>query len=316
MKELGYDLRQALFFGLVIPMILLPTALRVMGSGGQMPEFTAPEPGWDSTREVLLTDGSAQPLEEYLTCVLLGEIPADFSPEALKAQAVAARTYTQKAMGSRGKHGGRLCKDAACCQAFRDAEDFLRRGGTQEGLRKIRDAVRQTDGLVLTYDGNYIEATYFACSGGRTEDAVDVWGVDVPYLCATDSPGEEAAEYYRDTCRFSREELEGLLLRELPGDPEDWVGEILRTEGGGVKEITLAGERYSGVELRGILGLRSASFSVWPEGDALCFETRGYGHRVGMSQFGADAMAQSGASFSEILAHYYPGAKLETEPIG
>ena len=316
MKSIGYDLRQALCMGLVIPMFLLPTALRLLGSRGQTPEFSAPERSWDSTQEVGMTDGSTQNLEQYLTCVLLGEIPADFSREALKAQAVAARTYTRKAIQSRRKHDGRLCGDAACCQAYCAVEDFLGRGGTQEALENIRAAVQETDGCVLTYDGDYIEATYFACSGGRTEDAVDVWGVEIPYLQATDSPGEEEARYYREERCFTREELEARLSLVLPPDPKDWVENLTWTEGGGVKEVTLAGQSYAGTELRGLLGLRSASFTVQPEGDGLMFETRGYGHRVGLSQFGADAMAQGGATFREILAHYYPGATLESEPIG
>lgn len=310
------DMRHALFMGMVVPMLLVPTMLRFTGVRSQGPEFTAPAETWDSGQQVELTDGETENLESYLTGVLLGEIPASFPDEALRAQAVAARTYTKKATRSGGKHGGKICRDAACCQAYCSVEDYLARGGSQENLSRVRQAVRQTDGLVLTYDGNYIEATYFSCSGGRTEDAVDVWGVDYPYLSSTDSPGEEESNYYRSTAFFTRQELEEALSVELSSNSRDWLGEITWTEGGGVRVMTLAGTSFAGTELRQKLRLPSAAFTVYPEGDGLRFETRGYGHRVGMSQYGAQAMAQSGASFREILAHYYCGAELVLDAAG
>lgn len=317
MRGLWADFRHALCMGLMAPLIMVPALLRMVGEvRGEPPEFAAPESSWDSNREVPLTDGSVQAMDDYLACVLLGEIPADFSLEALKAQAVAARTYTQLAMARGSKHGGKLCKDSACCQAYRTAEGYLERGGTRENLERIRSAVQQTDGLVLTYEGEYIEATYFSCSGGRTEDAVDVWGVDYPYLRATDSPGEEASLHYREENLFSREALEEALSVTFPSNPENWVGDMVCTEGGGVKTLLLADVCYTGQTLREKLGLPSASFSVRQSGDGLCFETRGYGHRVGLSQYGAEAMAANGATFREILAHYYQNTKLESEPIG
>ena len=137
------------------------------------------------------------PLDEYLTGVLLAEVPAGFALEAMKAQAVAARTYTLRQMAASRHANGALCADSTCCQAWMS----LDRAGEKLGassetlLETLRQAVHETDGQVLCYDGQLIEATYFSCSGGRTEDAVAVWGTDVPYLQAVDSPGEEAAPW-------------------------------------------------------------------------------------------------------------------------
>ena len=133
-------------------------------------------------------------MNDYLTEVLLGEMPAEFEMEALKAQAVAARTYTAKAAITGGKHGdGSVCSDSACCQAYLPQETYLMLGGTEENLEKINKAVLETTGLVLAYDGNLIEATYFSCSGGSTEDAAAVWGTEYPYLQAVASPGGGSA---------------------------------------------------------------------------------------------------------------------------
>ena len=316
MKTAWYDFRHALCMGLLVPMLLMPTLLRLFGTPGEMPEFSAPEAGFDGSVSVTLVGGETQSLDEYLTCVLLGEMPGDFPEEALKAQAVAARTYTRKAMTTGRKHEGALCTDSFCCQAYRTPEEYLRQGGTWENLDRVRGAVGATDGLVLTYEGDYIEATFFSCSGGRTEDAAEVWGVDYPYLRATDIPGEEWARYYRDSALYSRQELEESLGITLSGAASGWIGPLERTQGGGVKTLVLGDRAFSGTELREKLNLRSTAFTVEPEGTGLRFETQGYGHRVGLSQYGANAMAREGAAFPEILAHYYPGTQLESEPIG
>ena len=128
-------------------------------------------------------------LREYLVGVVLAEMPASFESEALKAQAVVARTYTRKRMEG-GKHGqAAVCMDSGCCQGWRSGEDYLAQGGKQSAVEKVRAAVADTDGLVLRYEGRLIDATYFSCSGGVTEDAVAVWGQDVPYLKSVQSPG-------------------------------------------------------------------------------------------------------------------------------
>lgn len=243
---------------------------------------------------------------------MLGEVPAYFEPETLKAQAVAARTYAAKAKATGGKHGdGSVCMDSQCCQAYRDPDDYLSSGGNQEDVAKVRRAVTDTSGYVLTYGGELIEAVYFSCSGGSTEDAAAVWGEEIPYLQATDSPGEENAAHNTDSVAFSAAQFREALGKPLTGDPRDWFGKVTYTSGGGVAEIDICGETYTGVQIRKLLGLRSTAFAVTVEGSTIRIDTRGYGHRVGMSQYGADAMAAAGSTFQEILAHYYSGTKLE-----
>lgn len=250
-------------------------------------------------------------LEEYLCGAVLAEMPASFEQEALKAQAVAARTYALRAIVTGGKHGdGSVCDQASCCQAYILPADYLENGGAKENAKKIRIAVEKTAGQVLIYEGNLIEATYFSCSGGRTEDAIAVWGVEYPYLKAVDSPGEEFALHFTDRVIFTVAELEERLGVAFKSDITRWFSEPSLTAGGGVDTITIAGKIFSGTQMRQLLGLRSTAFSVETDGMLVTVTTRGYGHRVGMSQYGAEAMALEGADFKQILAHYYPGTEL------
>lgn len=246
-------------------------------------------------------------LDTYLTGVLLAEMPAEFHEEALKAQAVAARTYTWKAFTTGGKHGdGSVCTDSACCQAYMDGSTYLSRGGTAASVNKVRQAVEATSDFVLAYDGELIEATYFSSSGGSTEAAVAVWGADYPYLQSVLSPEEILAE----TVSYTAEEFRRILGKNLPGNPAEWFGSIDYTEGGGVAVMEICGELYTGVELRSLLGLRSTAFQIQTKDQSIIITTRGYGHRVGMSQYGANAMAEAGSSYQKILQHYYPGTNL------
>ncbi len=302
MEKLSSQLRQSVFMGLLLPVLLIG-GVGNLAEKAEMPSFSTK----DSAVNVCLTDGTELALDVYLQRVLLGEMPVSFEKEALKAQTVAARTYTARAMAG-GKHGGKLCTDSTCCQAFCDDAAFA--SFSSEEREKAADAVRETDALVLTYEGMLIEATFFSCSGGRTEDAAAVWGTDYPYLRSVESPGEEAAKYDRDSCLVSKAELETALEIALSDNAASWIGEVQLTSGGGVESMELGGKRFSGVYLRKALGLRSTAFTVTPEGDALRFDTRGYGHRVGLSQYGANAMAADGADFREILSHYYPGTVL------
>lgn len=248
-------------------------------------------------------------LETYLVGVVLAEMPAWFEEEALKAQSVVARTYTLKALTTGGKHGdGSVCTQSSCCQAYIPEADY---SGTQQNADKIRSAVNETEDMVLLYEGELIDATYFSCSGGRTEDAQAVWGTEYPYLRAVNSPGEEGASHYRDTEFFTKEDFCDLLDIHPEGTPESWIGSVQYTSGDGVASMEIGGKLYSGVELRQRLGLRSTAISMEIQENGILVTTRGFGHRVGMSQFGADAMAVGGSLYPEILAHYYAGTSLE-----
>ena len=307
--------------GLVMPLILAaafqksPPVLDVESDA--LSPTRAAEPG-DGAAVLTVKNRSGNlqqmTLEDYLVGVVLAEMPADFESEALKAQAVVARTYTRRRMAG-GKHNGAaVCMDPGCCQGFRSEEDYLREGGRQSSVDKVRAAVAETDGLVLEYGGSLIDATYFSCSGGVTEDAVAVWGQDVPYLQSVQSPGEESAPRFRDSVSFSAAEFAEKLGISPEGDPSGWFGPVEYTEGGGVEEMTIRGKAFTGTQLRSKLGLRSTAFEVAVSGRTITVTTRGFGHRVGMSQYGAQAMAKEGSSCAEILAHYYTGAELVRHP--
>ena len=251
-------------------------------------------------------------LESYVLGVVLAEMPASFETEALKAQAVAVRTYTLRRLTEGGRHtGAAVCADPECRQAYISETEYLQNRGTQGDVDKIQAAVKQTQGVILTYGGEVIEATYFSCSGGRTESAEAVWGTQIPYLQSVDSPGEESAQNYLAQVYFSAEEFKEALGRNLSGDPESWFGETVSTEGGGVQWMTVGGIRYSGTQLRTLLQLNSTAFEFVPGEYGVTVVTRGKGHRVGMSQYGAEAMAAGGSSWEEILLNYYPGAGID-----
>lgn len=279
------------------------------------PQQTQPEMQDDFKISVLMSDGSVMQMEldEYLTSVVLIEMPAEFETEALKAQAVVARTYAVNKHFSGGKHvAASICTDSTCCQGYCSVEEFLHRGGSDSDVEKIRQAVVSTHNQVLTYNGKYIDATYFSCSGGRTESALAVWGAEIPYLQAVESPGEEQASHYTDTVTFTTAEFADLLGKNLYGHPEEWIESVSYTEGGGVESIRICGDEFKGTVIRKQLGLRSTAFTITIVGSTITVTTKGFGHRVGMSQYGADAMAAKGSTYSEILKYYYKGTKLVT----
>ena len=170
--------------------------------------------------------------------------------------------------------------------------------------------MKETMGQVLTYEGELIEATYFSCSGGRTEDAKAVWGADFPYLRSVESPGEEDSQYYVDQVLIPKEKAELLLGLKLPENPAQWLGKMEKTPGNGVATLEIGGRIFKGTELRTLLGLRSTQFTASADDRGLILTTRGWGHRVGLSQYGADAMAVAGKTYEEILKHYYVGTEL------
>lgn len=319
MEKFWKDMGISLIMGLIVPALLLAIVTSFVQNQNAIPEQTLPileettTPAKEQYLSVLTEDGQVVqlPLKEYLTCVLLAEMPVTFEEEALKAQSVVARTYAMRAVGGAAKHeDAAVCTNSACCQGYMAADTFLSKGGKEADVERIRQIVASTDREVLTYEGKLIEATYFSCSGGTTEDAVAVWGTDVPYLQSVSSPGEEHATHYTDTVSFQSAEFAEKLALAAAGKPSGWFGETTYTEGGGVATMRIGGTEFKGTELRKLLGLRSAAFEVTVDGDMIYITTRGFGHRVGMSQYGADAMASAGSSYVQILAHYYQGTEL------
>lgn len=264
------------------------------------------------------------PLEDYVAGVVAAEMPARYGAEALKCQAVATRTravFSCRALGGNGcaAHADcDLCDDAACCQGYRDFASRAAAWGSEASVMEARiiSAVRATAGEILTYDGLPIEVLYHACSGGRTEDAAAVFAQAVPYLVSVDSPGEEGYDGYTATARLTLSEAAEQLEHAFPGcgvTAEGLPGQLRlqsTTASGRVDTLLVGMQTVTGHAFRQALGLRS-TFITWDADDtAIVFTTRGYGHGVGMSQAGAQAMAAQGTEYADILNHYYPGAVL------
>jgi len=255
--------------------------------------------------------------EEYLVGVVAAEMPADFEPEALKAQAVAARTYALWCACA-GKHADAdVCTDFRCCQAWKEEADMRAQwGGAYEAkLARIREAVDATAGQVLRFAGAPAFTAFHSSSAGFTEDCGAIWN-GLPYLVSVASPeSAESVPNYVSHVACTPDELREALGRVHPeadfsGAPEDWVGQLRRDASGRVAEAVLGGAVFSGVKLRELFSLRSTAFELSYADGVFLFTVTGFGHGVGMSQYGANVMAAGGADHRAILAHYYPGTEL------
>lgn len=273
--------------------------------------------------QVLMEDGSIEKmaLEEYLWSVTAAEMPASFELEALKAQAVTARTYTVWKMerGESNHPGADVCTDVSCCQAFitREQTEALWGEGADGYAEKITAAVEQTDGEIMTYQGKPIQAVFFASSIERTEDAVEVWGNAVPYLVSVDSPEGAEVPNYHTQVDFTPEEFKEIFLARYPGadlsgSPAEWIKNETRTASGRVASMDVGGITMKGTELRELFGLRSTGFTAEGDENGISFQVTGYGHGVGMSQYGANTLAAQGKTCREILSWYYTGIQIGT----
>ena len=244
-------------------------------------------------------------LEDYVTGVVGAEMPALFSSEALKAQAVIARTYALKANSM-----GQVLSDNESTQSYKDNGELasLWGGNYSSYYSKIKDAVNSTKGVYLTYNGNYIEAVYHSTSNGRTEDSSNVWGNSYPYLVSVESSYDNTNPSFSISKSFSYSDLSSKLGIGVNSSSEFNI--LGYTSGGRVSSISIDGNQFSGVSFRSMLGLRSADFDIVKNDDGVVITTRGYGHGVGMSQYGANGMGKAGYSYSDILLHYYPGVSL------
>lgn len=261
-------------------------------------------------------------LDEYLYGVVSAEMPASFEEEALKAQAVVARTYTiYKIVNNDGKHkDADICDSPNCCQAWISKEDRFARwddAEAQDNWNKIVNAVNSTQGKIITYNGEPINAFFHSNSGGSTEAPIDVWGGSgYPYLQAVTTSGEDAYSQYSSEAEFTKQEFEDKIKEEhsdfeIDFDEEDCIKIEEYTDGNRVKKIKVGNLELSGVEIRNIFGLRSANFEVSIEKDKIKFSVIGYGHGVGMSQTGADSLAKEGKTYEEIIHHFYTDVEIE-----
>lgn len=278
------------------------------------PESAAASCYYDETIPVRLLDKNGietLTLHDYLIHVVLQEMPASFETEALKAQAVAARTFTMERIYEGGRHeDADVCGDSTCCQCYLDEQEGreIYGDGYDAAWDKVREAVEGTDGQVITYGDELIEAAYFSSTGGSTESAASVWGGDVPYLQPVSSPETPSVEEV--TVSFADFQA-ALPEAALEGEPAGWFGAVTYTEGGAVETMVIGGATYSGTTLRSRFSLRSARFTAAVTEEGISFETTGSGHGVGLSQYGADEMARTGSSYRDILTHYYTGTEIK-----
>lgn len=273
----------------------------------------------DVTAFTALIDGEAQnvTMAEYLPLVIAAEMPASFELEALKAQAVAARTYILYKMenGSPAHPEAAVCTEHTCCKAYASENDLRVQWGADFNTyyKKMCRAVSDTDGEYLVYEGEVIQSVFHAASSGSTEDCENVWSSQ-PYLVSVSTP--ETADTVTDlvtAVRVSPADFASTLAVDgavLDGDPAGWVGERKLNSTGRVESVEIGGVTFTGTELRSLFSLRSADFELAYDGTDIVFTVRGYGHGVGMSQQGANLMALSGDSYRDILLHYYSGVEL------
>ena len=339
-QELGLGIRQIVSAALIamVALFFLPAAVlrgepvyqredtvQLPNGEAALPIDRTPEASPTGVRDkgravrLLTKEGAVAELTmaDYLWGVVAAEMPASFEPEALKAQACAARTYTVILQNGNKHPEADICGDSTCCQAYIDRSAAEARWGlnAREYGEKIDQAVADTDGLGILYEGKPIQALFFSSAPGKTVDAVEVWGNPVAYLKSVDSPEGDEVPNYHSQAVLGAEEVKSLTLNAYPGadltgDPSSWFGEASRNEGGGVISIPLGGVTLTGGQVRSLFSLRSACFTVAWDGTQFTFDVTGYGHGVGMSQYGANAMAKAGSPFRDILTWYYTGTEV------
>lgn len=256
------------------------------------------------------------PLEEYLKGVVAGEMPASFHTEALKAQAVAARTYILNKMVKPDPDSPHpkaiVCDDSTHCKAWMSDELITEKFGESwhtEYEPKILAAIEATKGEIMVYNGEPIVAVFHSTSSGRTENSADVWGGDYPYLKSVESPGDSESPKYATEVTVDRQTFTNTL------GVEPKIGEYTRSEGGSVMSLDIGGKLFRGADLRSMFRLNSADFTIEETADSFIFHVLGSGHGVGMSQYGANYLAKNGKSYQDILKAYYTGVEIKKDVI-
>ncbi|PLS17750.1 stage II sporulation protein D [Bacillus sp. M6-12] len=254
------------------------------------------------------------PLETYVAGVVSAEMPADFEIEALKAQALTARTYIVNQLTHKDGVAlpeGADVTDTEMHQVFNSEKELKKVWGSDYSwkIKKIHQAVAETAGQIITYDGTPITATFFSTSNGYTENSEAYWEHAYPYLTSVSSPWDKNSPKFYDKKVISIREFEAKLGVKLSNS--ETVGTITeRTPGKRVGTVKINGKKWSGKEIREALGLKSADFDWERKGDQIVISTKGFGHGVGMSQYGANGMAKEGRTYQEIVKHYYKGVEV------
>lgn len=250
-------------------------------------------------------------MTSYLVGCVAAEMPAEYELEALKAQAVASYSYARYMKSSNENNDADISDNSSVHQAYLSDDELKKKWGDnyEKYIEKIKKAVEETYGEYLTYNSEPIKPAYHALSSGKTNSADDVWGGEVPYLVSVNSISDKLSSTYETSFEFSEAEL--VLLLNNKSVKEISIGDTVTTSSGYVKNINISGVDFTGEEIRSLLSLRSGNFTVECNDDTYKFICWGYGHGVGMSQYGANEMAKQGSTYDEILKHYYCGINIE-----
>ena len=257
-------------------------------------------------------------IDEYVVNVVAAEMPVDFELEALKAQAIVARTYTIYKVTKDKKHNeADICTDSNCCQAWISKEDRFEKWEESkvEKWNKLISAVNETKGKYITYNGEIINAFFHSNSSGKTEKPEDVWGGSLPYLDVVETSGEENYTSYKSEVIVSKKYFVNVLKDkfdsfEIDFKSNDCIKIIDYTDSGRIKKIRIGNIVFSGTDIRKYFSLKSTNFSVEISGNDIIFNVLGYGHGVGLSQTGSDALAKNGFTADEIIKHFYKNIEI------
>ena len=337
MKKIGYFVIFIIALTIIIPLVILggiSPGIKIPGIFNRFAsEITNESESTKKSDEIMIKVFSVDDnkiiemdFEEYIKGVIAGEMPVSFDIEALKAQAVAARTFAAADMIAYGGSGCALhkgadvCSDVHCQVWMSKAERFKNWDAkdAESYWAKITKAVEETKGLVIAYNGKIASRIKFhSTSGGKTENSIYAFGYSEPYLTSVDSPNEENAPSYKSVVVMKKQEFIN-RMKELNSkiklSSNSLAAEIKilnYTEGGRVKTIKIGDKTFSGIDIRWAMGLKSAEFSIKADSKNVTFNVKGYGHGVGMSQWGANEMAKRGSKFDAILKHYYQGVEIK-----
>jgi stage II sporulation protein D len=248
---------------------------------------------------------------EYISGVVAAEMPAEFEIEALKAQALCARTYLKSKNGCDKANNADICNDYSHCQAYKSKDELkdIWKKDYEKNYKKIFDACQSVNDKIIVYNNEPISAVFHSTSSGKTENGIDVWGGDAPYLKSVDSSYDKKSPKFKSSKTISIDEFK----EKLSCDSDDIyssIGKTTITEGGGVKSIEIGDKVYSGRDIREMFDLNSTNFTLDIFDSSVVFNVSGYGHGVGMSQYGANFMAKDGNNYVEIIKHYYRGVDI------
>lgn len=329
-EQAPWKMKSILFFtSMVMTILIIPTLIVIpFASGNELESGTLET---EQNQEEVISDQAGEalsvavmrsetenvetvPLETYVKGVVASEMPVgEFEMEALKAQALAARTYIVDHLLNQSETGESDISDTVNHQVYKNEEELQKLWGKdfEANMEKLEQAVAATEGEILTYEDSPIMPAFFSTSNGYTENSEDYWDNELPYLRSVESPWDEESSKYLDQKTFTIQEVEQRLGIDLPLGNGIHI-ETTRTEGQRVDKLSLNDNQFSGREIREKLDLRSSDFTIEQKNSHLIFTTKGFGHGIGMSQFGANGMAKEGKSYQDIIKHYYQGVEISS----